>query len=197
MVTGAGARLSAAARRDALLDAARALVLEGGPAAVTMGTVAVRAGVTRALVYKHFTDRADVLAALYRREAGALDRTLRDEVLAEDGGFEAQLRVFVRGAIRSAGPRAEFFAPLRGYGLDDSQRRVRRTWHRRTLDHFTRVAAAEYGLEPAVAQDALTLLLPGIVTLATAAARPTAARRRSVEDLCVGVATSALRGLRR
>ena len=39
-----------------------------------MGVVADRAGVTRALVYKHFANKHDLLVALYRREATGIDR---------------------------------------------------------------------------------------------------------------------------
>ena len=61
---------------------------KAGPAAVTMGTVADRAEVTRALVYKHFDNRDDILATLYRREAAALDRQLR----AQGGGGRRRVR---------------------------------------------------------------------------------------------------------
>ena len=188
-------RLSAAARREALLDAARELVADGGPAAATMGTVAARAGVTRALVYKHFSDRGDVLAALYRREASALDAKLRTEVLAAPDGFEGKLRAFVRGSIRSAGAR-EFFAPLRGFGLDEEQRRTYRTWNRQTLEFFVELAVAEFDLDAGVARPALTALLPGVLTLVTSERRPAAARRRFLEDLSVELVVGALDRLR-
>ncbi|HAS09590.1 MAG TPA: hypothetical protein DCS55_03590, partial [Acidimicrobiaceae bacterium] len=70
-------RLSADERRQALLDVAKAVVNESGPDAVTMGAVAERADVTRALVYKHFENKDALLLELYRREASALDRSIR------------------------------------------------------------------------------------------------------------------------
>src|SRR5688500_10126768 len=85
-------RLPADQRKAALLDATKALVVEAGPGRVTIGTVADRAGVTRALVYKHFGNKDDLLQALYRQEAERLDRTIAAEVSAAPDGFEPKLR---------------------------------------------------------------------------------------------------------
>ena len=79
-------------RRELLLDVTRDLLAEGGPRAVTMGTVASGAEVTRALVYKHFDNKHDLLAALYQREAKALDRAIRVQVADTPDGFEPKLR---------------------------------------------------------------------------------------------------------
>lgn len=51
--------------RAALLDAARALLEENGPPALTMAATAERAGVSRRSVYLHFATRADLLVALF------------------------------------------------------------------------------------------------------------------------------------
>jgi AcrR family transcriptional regulator len=50
----------------ALLRAARELIEQDGFAALTMGAVAERAGVSRRAVYLHFATRTELLAALYR-----------------------------------------------------------------------------------------------------------------------------------
>lgn len=47
-----------------ILDAARALVLEGGAAQLSMGDVATRAGVSKALVHYHFQDKDSLVSAL-------------------------------------------------------------------------------------------------------------------------------------
>jgi len=55
--------------RDAILRAARALLAEGGPAAVTMEGVALRAGVGKPTVYRWWPDRhAVAMAALMQDE---------------------------------------------------------------------------------------------------------------------------------
>jgi AcrR family transcriptional regulator len=54
---------------DLMLDAARALLAQGGPEAVTHLRVAEEAGVARATVYRHWPNRADILLDLLRRGA--------------------------------------------------------------------------------------------------------------------------------
>jgi len=51
-----------AARRDRVIEAARALAAEGGYAAVTMGAVAERSGVARATLYRYFASHDHLLA---------------------------------------------------------------------------------------------------------------------------------------
>ena len=53
--------------REALLDAARALVAERGPQGFTLTEAARRAGVSPSAPYRHFRDREEVLAELCRR----------------------------------------------------------------------------------------------------------------------------------
>ena len=50
----------------AMLDAARELLSENGPAAVTHLRVSETSGVARATVYRHWPDRADILLDLLR-----------------------------------------------------------------------------------------------------------------------------------
>lgn len=72
--------------RDALLGAARALLEEGGFAALTMGAVAERAGVTRRGVYLHFPSRTELVAGLFDHLAAAegLDESLERVWAAPD-----------------------------------------------------------------------------------------------------------------
>jgi AcrR family transcriptional regulator len=73
-------RVPAEQRQAQLLDAALHLVATRGHQAVTMDAVAERVGVSKPVVYGHFSSRGDLLAALlYREHSGAL-RQLRDTV---------------------------------------------------------------------------------------------------------------------
>lgn len=63
-VSTRSARFSA--KRDAILDAACALFLEQGYAAASMDAVAARAGVSKATIYAHFTDKDDLFGAVIR-----------------------------------------------------------------------------------------------------------------------------------
>lgn len=68
-------RLSAAERREQLLDVAKALVGERGLHGATIEGVAARAGVSRPIVYRHFGDLRGLLEALVAREGRrALDQ---------------------------------------------------------------------------------------------------------------------------
>jgi AcrR family transcriptional regulator len=60
--------MSAQARREQLLDAAKAVVDEHGFHAVSIEAVARGAGVTRPIVYRHFRDLPALLDALIERE---------------------------------------------------------------------------------------------------------------------------------
>ncbi|KQQ08750.1 TetR/AcrR family transcriptional regulator [Rathayibacter sp. Leaf296] len=55
---------SSAATRRSLLDAARQLLNEGGPARVTLREVGARADVSRGAPYRHFPDKESLLAAV-------------------------------------------------------------------------------------------------------------------------------------
>lgn len=188
-------RLDARARREALLDVARRLVAEDGPSGVTMGTVAEGAEVTRALVYKHFANKDDILAALYRREAAALDRAIAREVAAAPEGVEPKLRAFAHAVIGAVGTHARVFAPLRPFGHDATFRREQRTWDRRTVRFFTALAVDDLGLDEAVARPALAIVLSGINAVLAQAAGATAERRAFLEDLYVSMALAGLRDL--
>lgn len=191
-------RLPADQRRQALLDVAKDLVNESGPDAVTMGAVAERAEVTRALVYKHFDNKDTLLLELYRREASALDRGIRRQVEAADDGFEPKLRAFVRGCLDAAGEHGPFFAPLRSARTSDDARRQQRRWDRRTSGYFADLAAAEFGIEPATAATAIGVLFSGIQTLLSQLRRsPSAERRGELEAVYVEMTIGALERLAR
>ena len=65
-------RLSPEARRQSIVDAAVALILETGHSACTLEQVADRAGISKALIYKYFPRREELLKAILEREFDAL-----------------------------------------------------------------------------------------------------------------------------
>src|ERR1700722_18129276 len=93
-------RLPSSARRDALLDATVALVAAKGVQVASMEAVAEHAGVSRTLVYKHFANRDELLAAAYRREASKLHHELASEV-ASATSTEEMYRALLRGSMRA------------------------------------------------------------------------------------------------
>src|ERR1700733_7615525 len=85
------ARIKGPARLERLLDAAAEIVLDQGVTAVTMDGVAARNGVNRAIAYRYFADRDDLLAALLEREYHRQEGQIA-EVLGPDAPFEQWLR---------------------------------------------------------------------------------------------------------
>ena len=78
--------MKAPARREQLLDAAKAVVAEDGFHGVSIEAVARRAGITRPIVYRHFDDLPALLEALVERETVRALEQLRQFVPRELGG---------------------------------------------------------------------------------------------------------------
>ena len=76
-------RLSPAESRDAALEAARALLVEVGPQAVTLKAVAARIGRTHANLLHHFGSAQGLQSALIARMAGFVTSTIREAVLRQ------------------------------------------------------------------------------------------------------------------
>jgi AcrR family transcriptional regulator len=92
-------RMRAPARREQLLDAAKALVNEAGFHAVSIEAVARQAGITRPIVYRHFEDLGALLEALVERETVRALEQLQEFVPRSLGGD----------------PREDLIASLQGY----------------------------------------------------------------------------------
>ena len=97
--------MSAVARREQLLDVAKAIVVERGFHAVSIEGVAREAGISRPIVYGHFADLPGLLEALVQREGaralGQLGEVLpaaraesdpQERLLAALGGYLEAVR---------------------------------------------------------------------------------------------------------
>ena len=149
-----------------------------------METVAERAGGSRPLVYKHFANRGELLAAAYRREATALHGELTAEVAAA-GTLIDMYRTLVRGSLRAAGDRRDgVFAALRSAGVRNRELRQEQR-HRdvETVRAFSAQAVREYRLDRREATAATVLLLGAIEPLvAQWRLRPTPENADLLED---------------
>ena len=190
------ARLARADRREVLLDAAAEMVAAGDVDEVSMDSVADAAGVSRALVYKHFANRRELIGALYERESARLHARLAADVEAADG-FEQTLRALVRGALEAQASRGATFAALgESGGRTDAQRETQRRRDGRTLRFFTNLAVREFGLDAQVARTALGVALGSIsVVLAQWRVRPTRDNARALEDTFVEMTVGGLKEL--
>jgi AcrR family transcriptional regulator len=92
--------MSAEARREHLLDAAKELVAEDGFHGVSIEAVARRAGITRPIVYRHFADLVTLLDALVERETLRALMQLREILPGDASDLIAALDGYLR-AVRS------------------------------------------------------------------------------------------------
>jgi AcrR family transcriptional regulator len=184
-------------RRDSLLNAAAAMVAAGEAAGVTMESVAAADGVSRALVYKHFANRHDLLAALYERESRSLHEELTEAVSAAEG-LEQKFRALVEGALAAQASRgATFAALLHQGGRRPSQRSLQRRRDDATVRHFASLAVTELGLQEHEATIGVRLALGAIaVVLQQWRGRRTTEHAAELADAYVAFAMSGLRNLR-
>ena len=99
-VTQTRTRLTAAERREQLLDVTAGLAAEESFHRISIEAVARRAGITRPIVYEHFKDLPGLLEAMVDREN---ERAL------------AQLAAILPGATGGDDPAATLTVALRGY----------------------------------------------------------------------------------
>jgi AcrR family transcriptional regulator len=92
-------RLPAEQRREQLLDAALALIVERGYAGVTIEAVARIAGVTRPVVYDHFPNLGRLLHALVEREERIALSQL-DRAVPGDPGRASPAELVLQGVER-------------------------------------------------------------------------------------------------
>lgn len=189
-------RLGREQRREALLDVATAMVRAGDLDAVTIESVAERAGVSRALLYKHFADRHDLLAAVYRRESDGVHAELTAAVQAADG-LEHMFRALIKGALASQARRGAEFTALRAAGLRTRERRdEQRRRDRITLRTFAGQAEREFGIDAQSARAGVGILLGAIdAVLAQWRVRPTAERAALLERTYVTLVVGGLQAL--
>lgn len=81
--------------RQAVLDTATELLVEGGPSALTMDAVVARSGVAKSTLYRHWETRDALVADVFDACAPAI------ELSEDDVPCEEALRVMARGLARS------------------------------------------------------------------------------------------------
>jgi AcrR family transcriptional regulator len=193
-----GPRLSRDERRTHLLDMAAELITEQGADSVTMEGVAARAGVSKALGYRYFTNRDDLLLALFDREMAILDQRISDAVAtAQD--FESGLRGIVLAWVDLIVDRGRLLGSLQQSKLIEGPVEQRRSGRQDRLDSFfARLITDSYDVDP---EDAL-LVAATLVSGSEGAMRVWISRGWTADEaadryvrLCLG-AISALEGVR-
>lgn len=99
---GARLRLSKADRRAQLLSVAREMIRTEGADALTLGTLAERAGITKPVVYEHFGDRSGLFAALYRQFDERQDASLETALASARPDVEGLVDVIATSYVACA-----------------------------------------------------------------------------------------------
>lgn len=171
------ARLDPERRRQQIVEAADRVLTGRDPAAVTFEEVAEAAGVSRALVYNYFGDKASLVAAVYLRSLEHLEREL-EAAVDPDLAPRERLRQLVAGSVRFARTSAAWHLAAGGATLHPAvQAAKRRRVERLAADlgggrHAALVAGAVVAVleaatpgtvagdaDPEVATEVLTALL--------------------------------------
>jgi AcrR family transcriptional regulator len=158
----ASSRLPAPARRAQLLDVARRVFARDGYRGTSMEAIAEAAGVTKPVLYQHFSSKHALYASLLEAELGQLTGALvRAFDLAE--GNEERLRLGFGAYLGFVEAHEDAFRLLftEGLGLDDDfQRRIAR-FREWVADRITAIIRAEAGLPEARAR-ALAVAIVGM-----------------------------------
>lgn len=97
-----GCRLSSAERRRQLLGVALEIIRREGADSLTLGHLAVRAGVSKPVVYDHFGTRSGLLIALYRWIDTERIETFRQAMAAAAAGRDQTIACLADAYIRCA-----------------------------------------------------------------------------------------------
>lgn len=131
-------------QEQALLDAARGLLLEGGPSAVTPAAVGAAAGLGRSGVYKYFRSGDEMLARIVADSFAEWGERVRAAVEQCDTADD-QVVVYVRVTLELAAAGAHRVAVLGGGRPGDPAARETLAGHHRDLAAPLQVALAERG----------------------------------------------------
>jgi AcrR family transcriptional regulator len=161
-IAGSTVRVSARDRREQYLDAAARIAADQGVAMVTMEAVAAAVGVNKALLYRQFDNRGELLLELFDRETAELDRRAV-EATANVTGFEPKVRAWARAWFDHLAERAALFGRLMQARAIVPEVAVR---HRERLRRLERLYgdwyAEELGIPVEEARDAARVLLAGL-----------------------------------
>jgi AcrR family transcriptional regulator len=181
-----------ARRLDELLSAARDLVRENGPDAVSIAEVARRVGLSRPALYEYFSSRDELLAAILDDEMPRWQAELADAVAAADSLSE-QVEAHVRTQLRLARDEGHAAAAIAVHAVAEPALARIRTAHRAILDPLT-AALGKAGVD---APELRAYLVQGVVNAAVALIQRRAgngdlAKPAMIADMAV---RQALRGL--
>lgn len=176
-------------QRAALLDAARALLTEGGVEALTFPALAARTGLARSSVYEYFRSRAAVVEQLCEVDFPLWAAEIEAGMAACDSATD-QLAAYIRGQlVLVSDPRHRAIVALSAAELDEAARNRIRAAHAGLVGLVVEALATLGHQDPRLA----ATLLQGVVESAVkySEGRSTV-ERELIADTAVALA---LRGL--
>ena len=188
-------RLPAAERKEQVLDSAAKIVVEEGPAALTMERVAAVAGVSKPVVYAHFANADELLGAVARREFRRLDAAVAER-LATAGTFEERLEAMIGPYLDAFLARRSLFRRLARAG-GGGERGPDEAGAARVVGVIGFIAeeiVREFGLSKADAGMAAATLYGGFEAVSTYT-RLTRSRREDLERVFFAIVPGGLREL--
>ncbi len=177
-------RQRASERRAQLLDAAADLLAERGVAGLTMEALAARAGVSKALPYRHFDNADDALVALYHRELDDLAQRIASAVRSVEPG-DATIRAAVHAYFDAVAARGAVLARLAGAGSPVPDL----AGGREAPQGVAQLLTAAYGI-----RGRRVVVLASVVTAAVTAASDAWGRGDAGRSVCEQIATHAVLG---
>lgn len=106
--------------RQALIDAAAALVVERGLANVTVSAVAAGAGVTKGALFHHFADRDALVAAMIDSLLRQLDQQLDDLMSVDREPYGRFTRAYLNAALAADDANRQIWVALIGAFIGSS-----------------------------------------------------------------------------
>ena len=153
-------------RRELLLDVAESILAAQGSDALRMDNLARTAGVTRPVVYEHFSNRDDLIVAFLERHGRRLSEG-ESRTLAVDASFPDFLIAATRAYLETAlthGPAMR--ALVSGERMSPAIERARRRVWNQGSSRWAHLYSGHFGLQPDVAQALAVSHLAGLSSLA-------------------------------
>lgn len=162
-----------ARHRRAILDAAKALIDEGGTARFSVEQLAARADVSRRTIFNHFASIDDVVTTACTEVLGTVIEAFRAQVSASvvGTGTRAEMFATVAAALRAAdvpSTIAFLWRALGGFSADDPrpQQIFQATFSRTTADLARELAERHPDRDPLEAELLVSSLMHGTEVIA-------------------------------
>jgi len=184
-----------AARRDAIIAAARQMASEGGMAAVQIAPVAARAGIAAGTVYRYFPAKTDLVAALLTEMSESEIGALRRAAAGAPGPLSALSAAITTFATRLLRDRRLAFAAI-AEPVDAELDGIRIEFRRSLVNEFAEqiAAAIAEGRLPEQNAEVAAVALTGLLVEALVGPLAPAAAGRE-RDLVQTLTLTALRAL--